>query len=282
MGPAPKKNRRKLTAIIAAVAICAVGGITVWLAIRPAPEPAYTGNEVPLGVEQAVIIRYPGPRLIAQPYRRGASVNLRIADQVQLDGVRVYDVRYVVNLPGEFDVTDYLATADGTPLDDLPSFVVSGQTRLTKDIESRIREIEDVGVHIWHGYYETLVGLGVIWILWLLGLIFVGRPPRPAKPAPAVPPRTLAEQIAPYVERLASGDLTTEDKARLEILLLRFWRQRLEQQDHRLAADCRQLRGSEPWGRAYRTLEAWLHDPTARISRTELLDACATKDGGHA
>jgi hypothetical protein len=110
----------------------------------PAPPQTAGAHDVPLGVEEAVSIRYAGSRLIVRPYRRGASVTLRIAAEVPQGQTRVYDVRYVVNLPGEFNLLDYLTAADGSFLDGLPSFVVHGQTRLTKDIETRIRELETV------------------------------------------------------------------------------------------------------------------------------------------
>ena len=65
-------------------------------------------------------------------------------------------------------------SADGQPIDDLPAYPVRGLTSLTKDIETRIQEIENVGVHIWHWYYESLIGLGFLWLAWLVGLIFIG------------------------------------------------------------------------------------------------------------
>ncbi len=138
------RSRRLAAGVLLAVAGL-VSGI-VWY--RSGPAESRSEHDVPLGVEEAVVIRYAGPRLVAQPYRRGASINLRIASQTEVDEVRVYDVRYVVNLPGEFALTDYLTSADGRPLDDLPVFTVRGLTSLTKDLETRIREIEDVGIHI--------------------------------------------------------------------------------------------------------------------------------------
>ena len=148
-------------------------------------------------------------------------------------------------------------------------------TRLTKDIETRIREIEDVGVDIWHWYYETLALLGVAWVAWLAGLVFIGRPKRPPKPAPPPPAPSPAELIARYLEALARGDLPVEDKARLEILLLRHWRERLGLRHDRMAASCRQIRRDATVGRAYEAVEGWLHDPSARSGPAEIVERCA-------
>jgi len=241
----------------------AAAAVVVVLRQKPEQAPSRSDTDVPLGVEEAVIIRYAGPRLEAQPYRRGASLNLRIAREVQQGHVRVYEVRYVVNLPGEFDLTDYLKAADGRPIDDLPSFRVRGLTSLTKDIETRIREIEAVGVHIWHGYYETLAALGVFWGLWLVGLVFIGRPKREPQPLPPPPGPSIAEQIEQYLRRLAEGALSTEERARLEVLLIAHWRGQLDLKRDRMAAACRRLQQSDSVGRVYRELEVWLHDPGA-------------------
>jgi hypothetical protein len=234
---------------------------------------------VPLGVEQAVIIRYRGPRLQAQPYRRGASVNLRIADQAQTGRVRVYDIRYVISLPGEFDLTKYLASADGQPIDDLPPFRVRGLTSLTKDIETRIQEIENVDVHIGHWYYESLAGAGVLWAAWLVGLIFIGRPKRPPLPPPAARQPSLVEQIDRLLATLTRGELTTAEKARLEALLLKHWRAQLGLDTQRMSVSCRDMEASAELGQAYGKLQAWLHNPRAGVDAEEFVGSYTRNPG---
>jgi hypothetical protein len=273
-----RRRMRRLVAACALVFVVAAASTVMFIWLRE-EEMTRQDTDVPLGVEEAVIVRYSGPRLVARPYRRGASVNLRIANVVEQGAIRVYDVRYVVNLPGEFDLTDYLTSSDGSPIDDLPSFKVRGLTSLTKDIETRIQEIEDAGVHIWHWYYETLAALGVCWVGWLLGLIFVGRPKRPSKPPPAPAEPTIAERIERYLEMLARAELTVEDKARLEVLLLEHWRERLGLRRHRMASACRQIQQSDRLGQLYEKLAAWLHDPNADIGSGQFLEAYAKHAG---
>jgi hypothetical protein len=253
--------------------VAVVAMVVFW---RRNPTPEVTGHDLPLGVEEAVVIRYAGPRLVARPYRQGTSVNVRIADQSESGPVWVYDVRYIVVQPDKwFDLRDYLTTADGSELSDLPSFQVRGLTNLTKDIETRIEEIQEVGVHIWRWYYETLAGLGVFWVLWLCGLIWIGRPKRAPQAAPPPPEPSLAQQIAQYLNLLRRDGLSTADRARLEILLLRHWRERLSLHEHRMAAACRGIGRDARFGPAYTTLEAWLHDPGAEVAPEEILAQCA-------
>lgn len=292
METSQKTRRRWIRRTIAAGAVCALIAclaVALWTVRTrpgPAPEAATTDvHEVPLGVEGAVVITYAGPRLVARPYRRGASIIVRIANEAQRGAIRVYDVRFVVNQPSDageggpegqkaLDLADYLTSADGTPLADLPSFKVKGQTRLTRDIETRIREIEDVGIDISHYYYETLAGLGVFWGLWLLGLIFIGRPKRAPKPVPPPPEPSLAELIARYFAALGGGDLPASDKARLEALLLRHWRRRLGLTQERMAESCRQMERNAAVGAAYDALEAWLHAPSVNINPAEVIRRC--------
>jgi len=255
--------------------LAAVAVLAAMPGCRQPPDDRWSDTEVPLGVEEAVIIRYAGPRLVPRPYRRGASINLRVAEEIEQGEVRVYDVRYVVNLPGEFDLTEYLASADGRPTDDLPSFKIRGLPSLTKDIETRIREIENVDIRFWHSYHETLVGLGAFWGLWLVGLVFVGRGRRTARERPPPPEPSPAERIARLLRQLADEGLTTDQKAELEILLLTCWQRDLGLDDRRLADACRRIRASGQLGRAYGKLETWLHDPDRAVAVEELLEDLA-------
>jgi hypothetical protein len=273
---AEAKRRRFVPVPVACAVLFLLGGLAAFLFWpKTDAEPQRSATDVPLGVEQAVIVRYSGPRLAARPYRRGASVNLRIAHQVQKGDVRVYDIRYVVSLPGEFDLTEYLTSSDGRSIDDLPSFRVRGLTSLTKDIETRIQEIETVRVGIWHWYYESLVGSGVLWVAWLLGLIFIGRPRRPQKPAPAPAEPSIAERIEQLLAAMARGELSVDEKARLEALLLGHWRELLGLARQRMAVACRDMESSDELGRAYGQLQAWLHNPRAGIGPEQFSETYA-------
>ncbi len=280
MSPEPPANsiRRHRVALAAAGAVLlfVLAGWSVSILLRtPEPDAQAGGADVALGVEQAVVIRYGGPRLKAQPYRRGASINLRIADEAQRGRTRVYDIRYVISLPGEFDLTKYLTSTDGRPIDDLPPFRVRGLTSLTKDIETRIQEIENVEVRIGHWYYESLVAAGLLWAAWLAGLIFVGRPTRPVLPPAAPPLPLLAEQIETLLTALAAGELTTGEKARLEALLLRHWREQLGLESQRMSVACRGMEANPDSGDAYGKLQAWLHNPRAGVGPEAFVRAYA-------
>src|SRR5690349_10177855 len=104
-------HRRKSVWVIAIAALAIIATIFFW------PRKPDDSVNVPLGVEQAAIVTYSGPPVAVTPYKWGVAVNVRIAKATEQGGARVYDVRYIVNREGTFDLRDYLTAEDGSPLD---------------------------------------------------------------------------------------------------------------------------------------------------------------------
>lgn len=227
--------------------------------------------KVPLGVEQAAIITYGGPGLVVKPFRYGVAVNLRIAQVTEREGMRVYDVRYLVNREGEHDLTQYLMSDDGMALGGLPSFKVQGDPKLSKELEARVKETEDIGIQVWGHYRATLWALFVFWIGWLFLLVFWKRPRKPVVVAPK-PPLTVAEQLRLLLVELERGGLTAEQKARLEMLLLRSWREGLVPTDARMTEVLSAVARAESTGEALDRLQRWLHRPGSGVVDAEVVD----------
>ena len=226
--------------------------------------------KVPLGVEQAAIITYSGPGLVVKPFRYGVAVNVRIAQVTERGGAKVYDVRYLVNREGEHDLIEYLVTDNGSSLSGLPSFKVKGDPKLSKELEARVKETEDIGIEVRGHYQATLVALAVFWVLWLFALIFWRRPKKPA-PVPAKPPLTLAEQLRLLLSELEQGGLSAEQKARLEMLMLRCWREGLVPADAPMADVLAAIAEGERTGEALGRLQRWLHRPGSGVTDGEIV-----------
>jgi len=227
--------------------------------------------KVPLGVEQAAIITYGGPGLQVKPFRYGVAVNVRIAQVTEREGMKVYDVRYLVNREGEHDLSEYLMSDDGTALSGLPSFKIQGDPKLSKELEARVKETEDIGIQVWGHYRATLWALLVFWIGWLFLLIFWKRPRKPVVVAPK-PPLTVAEQLQILLGGLEQGGLTAEQKARLEMLLLRRWREGLVPADAPMAEVLAAVARGEGTGEALVRLQRWLHRPGSGVVDAEIAD----------
>ena len=227
--------------------------------------------KVPLGVEQAAIITYGGPGLVVKPFRYGVAVNVRIAQVIEREGMKVYDVRYLVNREGEHDLSEYLMSDDGTVLSGLPSFKIQGDPKLSKELEARVKETEDIGIQVWGHYRATLWALLVFWIGWLFLLIFWKRPRKPVVVAPK-PPLTVAEQLQILLGGLEQGGLSAEQKARLEMLLLRRWREGLVPADAPMAEVLAAVARGEGTGEALVRLQRWLHRPGSGVVDDEIAD----------
>ena len=225
--------------------------------------------KVPLGVEQAAIITYSGPGLVVKPFRYGVAVNVRIAQVTEHGGAKVYDVRYLVNREGEHDLIEYLMSDDGTALSGLPSFKVKGDPKLSKELEARVKETEDIGIEVRGHYQATLVALAVFWVAWLFVLVFWRRPKKPVVVA-AKPPLTAAEQLRLLLGELEQGGLSAEQKARLEMLLLRCWREGLVPADAPMAEVLAAIARGQGTGEALDHLQRWLHRPGSGVADAEI------------
>jgi hypothetical protein len=261
-------SRQTLGRISAAVIVLALVGASAFFFW---PKKDSDSLNVPLGVEQAAIVTYSGPPVAVTPYKWGVAVNVRIAKVIEQPGARIYDVRYIVNRSGTFDLKDYLTGEDGHPLAGLPSFKFDGDPKLSKELDARIQETEEVGVDVGGHYYLTLAALAVIWIVWLLLLIFYGRA-KPHQAAPPPPPApTLAELLRGLLRQLEAGTLDVEAKAKMEMLLLRRWREELAIADAPMITALDAIGRHEKTGAPLRLLQRWLHHPTAQISRDEIV-----------
>lgn len=244
--------------------------LTITAALLFRPQKKDDSLNVPLGVEQAAIVTYSGPPVAVTPYKWGVAVNVRIAKATEHSGARIYDVRYIVNREGTFDLKDYLTAEDGSPLQDLPSFQFHGDPKLSKNLDTRIQETEEVTIDVGGHYYATLAGLGVFWIIWLLLLIFYKRAKPPQAAAPAPPEPTLAEILRAFLAQLEAGTLDTSAKAKLEMLLLRRWREEIAVTDAPMSTALDAINRSEKTGEPLRQLQRWLHHPASNVSREEI------------
>jgi hypothetical protein len=247
----------------------AVVALAVWLIFfRPPKNP--DSLNVPLGVEQAAIVTYSGPPVAVTPYKWGVAVNVRIAKVTEQPGTRIYDVRYIVNRAGTFDLKDYLTSEDGSRLDGLPSFKFNGDPKLSKNLDSRIQETEEVTVDVGGHYYATLAGLAVFWIVWLLLIIFYGRPKAPPPAAAATPEPTLAEMLRAFLAQLEAGTLDAAAKAKMEMVLLRRWREEMALAEVPMSAALDAIGRSDKTGDHLRQLQDWLHRPASKVGCEEI------------
>ena len=256
--------QRKRVWLIAGLCLALAAANFFW------PKKATDTLNVPLGVEQAAIVTYSGPSIAVAPYKWGVAVNVRIAEFIERPEKRIYDLRYIVNRAGTFDLKDYLVSDDGSRLDGLPTFKFTGDPKLSKNLDTRIQETEAIRVDVGGRYYETMATLGVLWIVWLLLLIFYKRPRPPAEPEPAPPGPTLAEMLRAFLAQLEAGTLDATAKAKMEMTLLQCWRNELALRDVPMSTALDAIARSEKTGEPLRKLQHWLHHPASPVQSAEI------------
>lgn len=244
-----------------------VGAVAIYIATRPKDD----SLRVPLGVEQAAIVTYSGPLLAVAPYKWGVAVNVRIAEIIERPDRRVYDLRYIVNRAGTFDLKDYLVADDGSSLEGLPAFKFDGDPKLSKNLDTRIQETEEILVDVGGRYYETMAVLALLWIGWLFLLLFWKRPKPPAMPDPGPPPPTLAEMLRSFLTQLEAGTLNAEAKAKMEMVMLQCWRNELALHTEPMHSSLDQIASHDSTGAALQKLQHWLHHPSSAVPSAEIV-----------
>ncbi|MDB6003109.1 MAG: hypothetical protein JWR15_96, partial [Prosthecobacter sp.] len=81
---------------------------------------------------------------------------------------------------------------------------------------------------------------------------------------------TPAELLAHFRTQLESGTLSTTDKARMEMLLLRRWRDELALGSMPMDLALHAISRDAKTASALKTLQHWLHHPTSSVQSTEI------------
>jgi hypothetical protein len=239
---------------------------------------------VPMGIEHAVTVTYGGPQLEIKPFKQGVSVNLRIARMVEKNGIRVYDIRYILNDEGEFNLIDFLQSANDESIDDLPAFNVVGISEGALTQDERIQDTEEISVDIKHHYYEYLVLIVLFWLVWLLVLIFYKRPRKAQNMVIETEKKPFAEVLQPYINYLRDGTLNVLGRTELEQLMFYYWKERLNLSGTDMYYIIREIEAATGIGTSYDMLENWLHNPHTKIKDADIVemlsDYCEAGDIG--
>lgn len=221
-----------------------------------------------VGVEGQYLFPWSGERVFAKPVNDRAVFLTRIAEIRPVEDTDdgkakvMYDVRYLADMPGEYNLKDYLQDAFGDPVPGLPDMKVTVGELLPETHQGDLEQLEALGIPDLGGYRTALYVIGVLWLIPIIYLLFKKfYKPRPAPPAPVVPPPTLAEQLRPIVVKAQSGDLPPEELARLERLLLACWKERLNINEPSMLEEIQMLKANPDAGAILRAVETWLHAP---------------------
>jgi hypothetical protein len=226
------------------------------------------------GIAGAVDVTYTH-RLRAKPGQTPSSpVLVRIAPGRDAGTQRI---EFIGTVSGEYDLREYIVREDGAAAADLPPMPVRIVSRLPPDHGTDLFGRDESSYSLSAHYREIMVGLAAIWLA-VPAFVVVRRLSRRkviAPPPVAVPVRTLADELREVLAS-ASGPLSVAERGRLELLLLRYFR---EARGDAAAADLTvavgSLREQEPTRGVVLAMERWLHGPGGGSDRAGPTEAAA-------
>lgn len=226
----------------------------------------------------------PALRGVAGRFEVDASIygRLRAKPDQPIDApiiVRVVDapggaqvVEYLGTLAGEYDLLGRLERLDGRALADVPPIKVSVVSTLPAERATDLAGEGATAPEVSPFPIVVVILVAALWILLPIAAI-VRRRARPRAAAPVVErPPTIPEEIAALARQSRARPLTVDERGRLELMLMRFWRERLRgdasnpafaaiglSRDASDADIIRALRDHPAARDLIRAVEAWLH-----------------------
>jgi len=226
-----------------------------------------SSNTLPtVGMEGQLVVILPEAGLTTKAPDLLTPVHLRIAYTRPHGTLTHYDLRYIGRVPGEHDLREYLFTTNGFPATNLPPLKVSVTGLLPGNYNGWLEQ-QAVGVpSLFGGYRGISIIVVVLWALTFFAIIRFFRKPKTVTVEIATQRLlTFAERLRPLIERAAAGQLTAEEKAMLERMLITHWQRRLDLTAKNGDEVMARLREHPEAGVLLGALENWLHRPPGRV-----------------
>lgn len=222
-----------------------------------------------IGIEGQFVIRVTGPKaatLMARPTAERPAVVARIAAQREDAGAWLYDIRFIARRPGSFDVREALQFIDGSTAAEIEAMPIKIKGVLPAEHDLHTVEPAASRLQITSWYFIVLVAAGVLWVLVpVVAIIKRMSAPQVRPVVEAVVARSLFDRLRPLLELAARGELSLEDRSKLELIALGGWIERLGVTDLRRGEAIAKLREHAQARAAVELLEAWLHKPGSDI-----------------
>lgn len=220
---------------------------------------ATTTVGIPTRIVELVL---PGSELEIAPLASDEPLVVRIAAVRKHGSDFRYDFEVSALEAGEYDLRRVLRRKDGSSAADLPPIALAVRATLPAD-QTLPHVPRALGTPKFGGYKALLWAGGIAWVVGLAALVFWKRKREGTAAVASARPRTLAERLRPLVESARAGTLSREDRARLELSLVAYWRRRLALDELRPHDALVKLREHDEAGPLLRQLETWLHAPAA-------------------
>lgn len=218
----------------------------------------------PLEIREIYI---PGGEVKPKPRRdRKPPLTVRVLEtRPAKDGFR-YDFEVQGFEPGIHNLADYLDAPEGTTLQAISLEITS---RLAPGLQNP-HPVEPKSPPKLGGYKQMMILLGTVWVAGLLAILLWRKKKAGTTELPAAR-ATLAERLRPILENASKGTLSSDERARLERLLIGHWRERLPEIAALAPAEAMATLRTHPEASPLiLALERWLHARDATLSDEEM------------
>lgn len=175
-----------------------------------------------------------------------------------------YRVEYMGLVSGSYDLTPYLEQSDGRPAQFATPLFVEIFTQLPPNHGTDVFGLSAPSFGLRGQYRAILIAVGAAWVLVPIAVVALrlARRKPPTAPAPVVHEPSLTERLFAIVDDARTRELTTDERGRLELLLLQTLRSAAQESSSSpaaLAAATEALRRDAVHGPVLRAVERWLH-----------------------
>jgi hypothetical protein len=213
-------------------------------------------------------IYIPGGEVTPKPRRdRKPPLSVRLLEMKPAKDGHRYDFEVQGLEPGHHNLAHFLEAPEGTVIPAIPLEITSAlEPGLVRPHEIATGELPELG-----GYRTTMIILGSVWVAGLAAILIWRKKKPLADGAGVVIPPTLAERLRPLVDQAAKGNLPSEDRAKLERLVIGHWRQRLPDIAALSPAEAMmQLRTDPQASPLILAMERWLHSRDSHASAADI------------
>jgi hypothetical protein len=244
--------------------------------LRAADEPVPTQRiGQPLVIADTYI---PGGEVKAKPRRdRKPPLVVRILEiRPAKDGSR-YNFEVQGLDPGRYNLAEFLEVPEGTAIQEIPLEITAELAPgLVKPHATENGELPKLG-----GYRTTMIVLVSIWAAGFAGILLWRKKRTGAAEGSLASGPTLAERLRPLVGAASKGELSTEERAKLERLVIGHWREKRGDIAALPPAEAMvKLRNDPDASPLVLALERWLHAPSSNTTTSEIEALLSPYGGG--
>lgn len=219
---------------------------------------ADTSTSMPVGMEGRARAILPEQGLTAVPVIDRSPLYLRVVSCSAAEEGFAYELSYMGNVPGPYNLIDFLVRPDGSRPQAEP-VAVKIISVLGEAHRGELAAAPTLAPPLLGGYRQVLIAIAVLWCLpfvWMF-VRFCHRRFQPVLPAPLPP--SLIDRMQPLLQRIARDSASDAERAQLERLLLAVWRERWP--DASLTEAIARMKEDEEIAPILKLLSCWLHSP---------------------